>query len=139
MIVVRDTGYRAKFVMAVGWQRCCGGGVVSSGASHGRLSEKLDVPVIGRYWAVGIKVVIHRKQRLVVFFVIEAEVFSGHLQSCRGLLSHRCRGDRRHSLGCEMKGMFHASDRRGKKKEKDVERGNLSQYITENNRDTLRT
>ena len=53
MIVVRDTGYRAKFVMAVGWQWCCGGGVVSSGASHGRLSEKLDVPVIGRYWATG--------------------------------------------------------------------------------------
>jgi hypothetical protein len=137
MIVVRDTGYRAKFVMAVGWQRCCGGGVVCSGASHGRLSEKLDVPVIGRYWAVGIEVVIHGKQRLVV---IEAEVLSGHLQSCRGLLSHRCRGDRRHSLGCEMKGMFYASDRRGgKKKEKDVERGNPSQYITENNRDTLRT
>jgi hypothetical protein len=31
-----------------------------------------------------------------------------------------------------MKGMFHASDRYGKKKEKDVlERGKLSQYITE--------
>jgi hypothetical protein len=39
-----------------------------------------------------------------------------------------------------MKGVFHASDRRGgKKKEKDVERGNSSQYITENKGDTLRT
>jgi hypothetical protein len=69
--------------------------------------------------------VVHGKQRLVVFSVIEAEVFSGHLQSCRGLLSHRRGGDRRHSLdevfGCEMKGVFHASDRRGGKK-KDVVR-----------------
>ena len=47
--------------------------------------------------------------------------------------SHK--GDRRQSLnevfGCEMKGMFHASDRHGKKKEKDMERGKLSRYITE--------